>query len=301
MSTRANGPLAGLAWLKRGLNVGRNNPRAVFGGASLLMIAAMAPAVLQVLAHAVLQPGPGVAAVIAALATVLSVLLLGPLMGGYLRVIDASERGAPTHAADVLAPFRDGHDARRLIAFCFIMLLVQLGASTLLAAIFGNVLEALQTWSVKVVELLQNAKQGQPPPQLPAAPAGLGGLFSLAGLLTIFVMAMFAIGLGQLALRGRSVGAALLEGLSGAARNLLPLLVMALVAFAAVMAVSVAAALVINILTLLHPMLGGLGLLLLYGLAMLALYAVMFGVMYHLWQDVAGETPPAATIAGFEA
>ncbi|GAB3101477.1 hypothetical protein [Lysobacter terrae] len=301
MSTRANGPLAGLAWLKRGLNVGRYNPRAIFGGAAVLMMAAMVPTVLQVLAHSALQPGPGAAAVIAALATVLSVLLLGPLMGGYLRVIDASERGASAHAADVLAPFRDAHDLRRMIAFSFVMLLVQLGAFSLLMAIFGSVLEALQAWSANLAELVQSAKPGQQPPQLPAPPEGLGGLFSLAGLFALFVAAVFAIGLGQLALRGRSVGAALLEGLSGAARNLLPLLVLALVAFAAVMAASVAAVLVVSILTLLHPVLGALGLLLFYLVAMLALYAVMFGVMYHFWRDVAGDTPPAAAIAGFEA
>ena len=41
MTTRANGPLAGLAWLRRAFNAGRHNPRAIFGGASLLMVAAL--------------------------------------------------------------------------------------------------------------------------------------------------------------------------------------------------------------------------------------------------------------------
>lgn len=299
MTTRANGPLAGLAWLKRGLNVGRTNPRAVFGGASLLMVAALVPGVLQVFAHALLRPGPGLAAVIAALTTVVSVILLGPLMGGYLRVIDASERGVPAHAADVLAPFRDAHDARRMIVFSFVMLLVQLGAFTVIMAIFGGVMEALQAWSASLAELLQNAKPGQQP-AVPAPPEGVGGLFSLAGLFALFVAAVFAIGLGQLVLRGRSVGAALLEGLSGASRNLLPLLVMAVVIIAAAMAASLAALLVATVLSLLHPTLGVLAVLLLYLGAMLALYAVMFGVMYHFWRDVAGDTP-APAIAGFEA
>ena len=36
MTTRANGPLTGLQWLKGGLNTGRNNPRAILGGAAVL-------------------------------------------------------------------------------------------------------------------------------------------------------------------------------------------------------------------------------------------------------------------------
>src|SRR5688500_3191062 len=109
MTTRANGPLAGIAWLRRGFNSGRHNPRAIFGGAALIMVAALIPGFLQAFAHAVLKPGPGAATIIAALATVLAVVLLGPLMGGYLRVVDRSERGEPAQAADVIAPFRNAH------------------------------------------------------------------------------------------------------------------------------------------------------------------------------------------------
>ena len=144
MTTRANGPLAGIAWLRRGFNSGRHNPRAIFGGAALIMVAALIPGFLQAFAHAVLKPGPGAATIIAALTTVLAVVLLGPLMGGYLRVVDRSERGEPAQAADVIAPFRNAHDAKRLIGFSFIMLLVQLGALSLLFALFGHALQNLQ-------------------------------------------------------------------------------------------------------------------------------------------------------------
>ena len=47
MTTRANGPLSGLDWLKRGLNSGRHNPRAIFGGAAVLMVAALLPSIVQ--------------------------------------------------------------------------------------------------------------------------------------------------------------------------------------------------------------------------------------------------------------
>jgi len=298
MTTRANGPLAGIAWLRRGFNSGRHNPRAIFGGAALIMVAALIPGFLQAFAHAVLKPGPGAATIIAALTTVLAVVLLGPLMGGYLRVVDRSERGEPAQAADVIAPFRNAHDAKRLIGFSFIMLLVQLGALSLLFAIFGHALQNLQDWYLRVAELLQHATP-EKPAQLPPPPDGLGGLFSLGGLFALFVAAVFAVGFGQVALQGRNLGAALVDGLAGAARNLLPLLVMAAVAFALMMAAGVVLVLVAGILGLLHPVLAVAVFLPLYMVFVLVLYVVMFGVMYHLWRDVAGDPPAPA--AGFEA
>lgn len=298
MTTRANGPLAGIAWLRRGFNSGRHNPRAIFGGAALIMVAALIPGFLQAFAHAVLKPGPGAATIIAALTTVLAVVLLGPLMGGYLRVVDRSERGEPAQAADVIAPFRNAHDAKRLIGFSFIMLLVQLGALSLLFALFGHALQNLQDWYLRVAELLQHATPDKPA-QLPPPPDGLGGLFSLGGLFALFVAAVFAVGFGQVALQGRNLGAALVDGLAGAARNLLPLLVMAAVAFALMMAAGVVLVLVAGILGLLHPVLAVAVFLPLYMVFVLVLYVVMFGVMYHLWRDVAGDPPAPA--AGFEA
>ncbi len=299
MTTRAHGPLAGLAWLRDGLNAGRANPRALFGGGSLLMVAALVPSFLQGLAHALLQPGPAAAAGIAALATVLAVALLGPLMGGYLRLIDAAVHGRPAHPADVLAPFRNAADARRMIGFSFAMLLVQLGALSLLGAMFGGVLQNLQDWYVQAVDVLRSARPGGQP-QLPALPAGLAGLFSLAGLFALFVAGVFAVGLGQLALRGHGVGTAVLEGLAGAARNLAPLLVLAVFAIVLLMAAGFALGLVAGILGLLHPLLAVAAFLPLYMLFLLTLYVVMFGVMYHLWRDVAGGESPAAS-AGIEA
>ena len=135
--------------------------------------------------------------------------------------------------------------------------------------------------------------------QLPPPPDGLGGLFSLGGLFALFVAAVFAVGFGQVALRGRNLGAALVDGLAGAARNLLPLLVMAAVAFALMMAAGLMLVLVAGILGLLHPVLAVAVFLPLYMVFVLVLYVVMFGVMYHLWRDVAGDPPAPA--AGFEA
>lgn len=299
MTTRANGPLAGLAWLKRGFNSGRHNPRAIFGGAALLMAAALLPSIVQLLIQLLLEPGPDGVLVIAALTTLLSVALMGPMMGGYLRIIHASEQGRPTSARDIFAPFKAPSDAQRMMGFALVLLMVYLGIGFVLINAFAQDLPA---WYLKVFELSQQPRTGTPV-QLPPPPEGTGGFLGLGSLFALFVGGVFAVGLGQIALAGRGVGTALLEGVAGTARNLLPLLVLAILAFGLVMGLSVILAVVMVVVSLvgslLHPALAGAVLLPLYMLLMMVLYVVMFGVMYHLWRDIAGDPP--ASMAGFEA
>lgn len=299
MTTRAKGPLSGLDWLRRGLACGRRNPRAILGGAAVLMAAAVLPNLLQLIAHGLLQPGEQAATAIAALVTLLSVALMAPLIGGYLRLIDASEHGRPVHARDVFAPFRSRHEARPLILFALVLLIVQLLGGALLGALFRETLQDLQAWSERLVQLMQQATPGGPPPQLPAPPDGLGGFLGLGSLLALFVGGVFAVGAGQIALRGRSVGRALAEGFDGAARNLLPLLVLALAAFALTVAVSLGLVLVLGVLSLvaaaIHPALAAAVLLPLYLALLAVLYAVVFGIAYQLWRDVTGEVAGEAS------
>ena len=297
MTTHAKGPLSGFEWLKRGLNSGRNNPRAIFGGAAVLMSAALLPGVLQALLQLMLRPGEQGTLVIAALTTLLSVALLAPLMGGYLRLIHASEQGRPAHARDIFAPFKSKHDTQQLIAFAFVLLVIQLLAVSVLGGLFHESLQHLQEWMARVVELSQQAQQSKSsqPMQLPPPPEGLGGFLGLGSLFALFIGGVFAVGLGQLALAGRSVGGALTDGFAGAAKNLLPLLVLAILAFGLMMALSLGLAIVLVVLSLLaallHPVLAAAILLPLYMLFLVAAYVVLFGVAYHLWRDVAGEAP----------
>ena len=46
MTTRSNGPLAGFGWLKRGINVGYGNPKALFGGAAFLLLLCLLPTLI---------------------------------------------------------------------------------------------------------------------------------------------------------------------------------------------------------------------------------------------------------------
>lgn len=298
MTLRTNGPLAGFAWLRRGLDAGRQNPRAVFGGAAVLAVAWLLPNLVQLLLQAALRPGPLGTNAIAALTTLLAIALLAPLIGGYLRVIDACEHGRPAHAADIFLPFRQGQGSQRMVGFALLVMLLQLGLLSVLFGVFREGLEALAGWSAQVTEAIRTTDSDKPA-AMPPPPEGLGGFLGLGSLGALFLGGVFAIGMGQVVFAGRRVAGALADGLRGTLRNLLPLLVLAVVAFALLMGIGLAAVLLVAVLSLIHPVLAAAVFLPLYMLFLLAAYAVMFGVMYQLWRDVAGERAPVA--GGIEA
>ena len=55
MTTRAVSPGSGWRWFRQAINLGRNNPKAVFGAVALMALIALIPSVIQM----VLQYGPG--------------------------------------------------------------------------------------------------------------------------------------------------------------------------------------------------------------------------------------------------
>lgn len=294
MTTHATGPLSGLSWLKRAVNLGRTNARAVFGAAAVLMFFALVPSLLQLVVQGVLSPGPNGSMVVAAAASVLSIVILSPLIGGYLRLIDATEQGRPAQAADVFAPFRQGGDAGRLIGFGLLMTLAYVIIATALISVFGD---GFVEWYAKLVTLSQQAQGGRvDPAQVPAAPEGLGRLLGIGSILFLFLSGVYAIGFGQVALGQRPIGAAMIDGVVGTLKNLLPMLLLAIaVVIASIplgLVLAVVFALIAVVGNLIHPAVSMLLLLPIYLGLLVALYVVMFGVMYHLWRDVCGQPPP---------
>jgi hypothetical protein len=303
MSTRAHGPTAGFHWLRRALQVGRHNPRALFAGAALLMAAWLLPNLVQALLHTVLQPGNEGAIVIAAVMTLLSVAILAPLMGGYLRLIHASEQGRVAHAREIFDVFRSGRAWRSCAGFGLLVLMVHVLVGYVLVSQFAD---GLMAWYVQVMTLLQQARESgaQAMPAWPPLPEGIGVFFALASLWALFIGGVFAVGLGQVALRGRGVRAAFADGLAGTAKNLLPLLVMAVFAFGAMVVAAVALAMVLTVVALVaglvHPTLAAAVVLPLYLGFLAVVYALVFSVMYQVWRDVADPAAPGAptTAAG---
>src|SRR3546814_13831584 len=115
-------------------------------------------------------------------------------------------------------------------------------------------------------------------------------LGTLAGL---FFGGVYTIGFGQVALRGRSVGSALADGVAGTLKNVLPIGLLEVVAFVGFFVFALVAMLVILLLAaiggLVHPVLAMLLAAPVYFGALLVLSVVMFGGMYFIWRGVCGE------------
>ena len=294
MTTRSNGPLAGFGWLKRGINVGYGNPKALFGGAAFLLLLCLLPTLitmpLQFTAlRAGTQPDPATFGWIMAISAIAGLLLV-PLYAGYLQVIDAAERGLPARARDIFQPYRQG-DALRLIGYGLAMAVVYV-------TVFGAVIVAtgggIARWYMQMITAQANH---QPPPD--TLPGGFGIAIALFIVLGLFMMGVYAISLGQVALRRRSVFGAIGDGLVGALKNLLPLLVFVVSLVVAWLVLAVVIMLLAALLALVGKLAGTWLVLVfvvpLYLAVMLMLFSVMFGVMYYLWRDVCGDnTAPTA-------
>jgi len=294
MTTHATGPLAGLTWLKRGINLGRHNARAVFGAAAIMMFVGLLPGVLQLIVLSIFKPDANGAMIVAAGANVLSIVVVSPFIGGFLRLIDASENARPASAGDIFQPLRHGGDAGRMIGFGLLMTLYYVIIGVALLTVFGD---GLWDWMTKVMSLQQAAGETPiDPSQMPDAPEGLGRLLGLGSILFLFLSGVYAIGFGQVALGGRPVRNAMADGVIGTAKNLLPILLLAILVVLASIPFGLVLLLVFSIVTVvggaIHPTLAVALIMPLYLALMVVLYVIMFGVMYYLWRDVCGPALP---------
>jgi len=290
----------------QGINLGRNNPRAVFGGAALLIAVVLVPTVIQLILQVGLKlDSEGLMFALGAFSLLYSVLVVMPLIGGMLRVIHASESGRETRAAAIFDVFKSGQGYVRIVAVSIALAAL---ATVVIGLIFAFLGPGVAEWYTQAVIASQNLKPGAAAPNLPPLPDGIGAVVGLIILFGLFMQGLHAVAFGQIALTDRSVPGALGDGFMGALKNLLPLLVL-LVAFA------VAAMLALVLLVLLGGLLGAIGSLVHPALGealaaplslafLLILYVVVFGVMYHLWRDVTGaggSAPPADRSGEIEA
>jgi hypothetical protein len=287
MATQFKGPLAGFRWLKNGISVGFRHPKALLGGAAFLMVACLLPTLITVPMqfHAISTGTPQSPAFFGWVMaiSVLFGLLIVPLYAGYLQMVDASERGLPARASDVFKPYRQGQ-AWRLIGFGLALMTVYVATLGIIVVGTGS---GIASWYMQV---LTAQATHQPPPTLPP---GFGITMALFMVFGLFMMGLYAISLGQVALRSRSVFGAIGDGIVGALKNLLPLLVLAVSLLLTGIAVAIAFGLLVLLLAMLGKLVGPWLMIVLvipfYVALMLAMFGVMFGVMYYLWRDVCGD------------
>jgi hypothetical protein len=283
MATRAKGPLAGFGWLKNAINLGNGNPKAVFGGAALVALLSLVPSVITLPIQLAVGTGTDMLPVVMGI-SMLCGLLLVPLIAGYLRIVDAADRGLATRATDVFAPYRGG-EAPRLMGFGVAMLLAYLVMFALVVAIAGS---ELVDWYGQVL-----AAQGKPEAMPADLPEGFGRGMVAAIVLGLLMMGVYAISLGQVALGGRSVVDSVRDGFVGSFKNVLPLVVLALAGIVVGLVFVLVFGVLMSVVMLVAKLAGqwlvfALMVPLYLGL-MVTLFVVMFGVMYHLWRDVCGE------------
>lgn len=291
MSTRTMGPGHGWSWLARAVNLGRGNPKAVIGGIALVALIALLPSLVQMLLQGAMGGQADAGLTVAALTTLVSLVVFPLLIGGVLRVIDATEHGRPARASGVLEAFRSGHGAGRLIAFGLLMTALYLLVFGTIIGVFG---QGLPEWYMQLVQLtVEGGGKPVQPEDIPPPPSGLGMVMALGLLCGLYLGGAYAIGFGQVALGGRGVLEAMRDGLAGSLKNLLPIVVLAVLSIAALIALSLVATLLGGVLALVgglvHPALSVLLVAPLYLGMILLMYVVMFGVMYHMWRDICAE------------
>ena len=75
MTTRAVGPGKGWEWLLRAANLGRNNPKAIFGAVAWVALLALVPSILQLALQYGLHLGPTAVMSVIGLTTLFSIVL----------------------------------------------------------------------------------------------------------------------------------------------------------------------------------------------------------------------------------
>lgn len=296
MTTRAVGAGAGLTWLQRALDLGRDNPKAIFGGALLLLTTLIAMAIGLALVMTAISVSAGTSGLISGLVSLLTGVaisaLMAVLMAGYLQLLDAVEQGRPVSALQVFSVLGQSVVAVRAAAF---MVLLMLAQNLLLGALVGLLAPDIGSWYLQTLQSPENSDA------LPALPQGFGPvllIFWAVGLLSYGVQ---AIGLGQIALRDKGVVDALQDGVAGTLRNLLPLLVLFLLAMVAAVVLALLLVIAALLVGVLAKLLGGWVVVVLavplYLVLVLALMVVMLGVMYGVWRDVCAAPGSPATTA----
>lgn len=226
-------------------------------------------------------------------------LLVTLLTVGFLRLIGNVENDRPAGASAVFCGFRDFGTTLRAIGFMIVLAIVQ---NLLLALVISLLAPDLGSW---YLQTLQASMHGTTQAQPAALPTGFALATTMVWVLGLFFYAVQALGLGQIALRGRGVFGALADGMVGAARNLLPLLVMLLVLVAVGIVAAIAIVLIVLLVALLSKLVGAwLGVVIaiaLYIALLLMLYVVMFGVMYTMWRRILGDADAPAPGPGLEA
>jgi hypothetical protein len=277
---------APFAWLTASVESLRTDPGTLFGATALLMVCGLAPALINQLLRWFMQPMTAdTALAIQAVFSLLGMVLLPPVLGGYFQVLRARAQGRPARATEVLALFQDSAAAGRMIAIGLIFLAIT--AVILLAANFGT-----GGYMVEWFKVVVTAVPGKPP-VFPPAPGGFALWCLLCAFLGVIAMTANNLAIPQAALGSRSSLDAVGDGFAATLRNLPVFIVFFVAMLVAGMIFAVIFGLVVGLVVIvsgfISPILTIVLLAPIYLATMLVMYAVMFGFMYQAWRATLGD------------
>lgn len=281
-------------WLADAVAQVRANPRPLFGAGAWLLLVALLPTLLQLLAGAAIQTSTVLRTVLQLVFTLTALVVLPPMMGGFYRLVHALREGRPGNAADVFAVFRDSAATRRLVlnnlAFLLVMIVVIVG----LSFAFGGQ-ELLAYFST-----ISTLKPGTT--QLPPMPDGLLPLIGVLMLLMILINTAKELATMQVALAGRDPLSAIGQGFKAAALNFGALLLffvpVALLGFIVASLFMLVAALLATALALVHPALAALLIMPVTLAVGLVAYSMIYVFFYQAWLDMLADGEPSAAAPG---
>lgn len=290
MTSRTVSMGAPFRWLMKAVDVGRRNPRALFGGFALLMLVALIPSVVQMVAQSLLAESPQLVLAVYLVTILASLVIMPPLTGSAFRLLHACETGQPAAASDIFDGYRDGGFALRMVLTAVLVTLAYLVLAGLLYVVMPGKEFMIELFS----RSMATPPGGQPdmsgmPPFPPSFLLWMLGAFAVLLVLTHAYLLAF----GQAALAGQGPADSVLAGFKATLRNVLPFLGFTLVAmvvgFVLVLILAIVVGLFAAVLMAVSPVLAGVVLLPVYLGLMLVMYVVMFGFYYHGWREIFDE------------
>ena len=281
-------------WLMKAVDVGRRNPRALFGGFAILMVISLVPTVVQMVVQALLADSPVVMWSLYALVMLAGILAMPPLTGAAIRLLHACETGQPASALDVFNGYRDSAFAVRMVLTSLLMFAFYV--------VLMGLLYLVMPAKEMIIEVFARSMAAPPGGQpdmsgLDFDPSSLPWLFlwfvgAMAAIFTAMHVQMLTT--THAAMSGQGPVDSLYSGLLGTFKNELPLtaftLAMLVIAFVAMMVLALVLGLLAVVLTLVSPVLAGVVLLPAYLAAVLIAMIVLYGFYYHAWREIFGES-----------
>jgi hypothetical protein len=204
------------------------------------------------------------------------------VFAGFLQVIHAIETGQPTQARAIFAPYHTGV-WKPVIGFSLLMWVVYAIAFALVVWAAGP--EIRQIYA----DLLAASAAGTQPTPMETMPPGFLRAFAVAGVCGLLIGGIWTIGYGQIAISRRSVVGSLVDGFTGALKNIPALVVLLLAALLLSIVLVIVFLIIATVLGLLAKFSTVLAIVLLVPLYIafaLGAYIVMFGLAYAMWRDI---------------